>query len=56
MTTEKPFDSLMSFAAIERLVSKIYFRFSPLFLARAEPRDFSLPDRNIQEPADSKNQ
>ena len=40
MTTEEPFDPLRSFAAIERLVSKIYFRFSHLFLALPELRDF----------------
>lgn len=40
MTTEEPFDALISFAAIERLVSKIYFRFSHLFLAQPELRDF----------------
>ena len=35
-----PFDPLPSFAEIERLVSKIYFRFSHLFLDRPELRDF----------------
>ena len=40
MTTEEPFDPLVSFAAIERLVAKIYFRFSPRFLAQPELRDF----------------
>ena len=40
MTTEEPFDPLRSFAAIERLVSKIYFRFSHLFLSQPELRDF----------------
>jgi len=40
MTTDNPFDPLTSFAAIERLVSKIYFRFSHLFLAQSELRDF----------------
>ena len=40
MTTEEPFDPLRSFAAIERLVSKIYFRFSHLFLGQPELRDF----------------
>jgi len=40
MTTDKPFDPLTSFAAIERLVSKIYFRFSHLFLAQPDLRDF----------------
>jgi rubrerythrin len=40
MITEEPFDPLLSFAPIERLVSKIYFRFSHLFLDRPELRDF----------------
>jgi len=40
MMTEEPFDPLLSFAAIERLVSKIYFRFSHLFLSNPELRDF----------------
>jgi hypothetical protein len=40
MTTEEPFDPLLQFAEIERLVSKIYFRFSHLFLANPELRDF----------------
>ena len=40
MTIEKRFDPLSSFAAIERQVSKIYFRFSHLFLARSDLRDF----------------
>ena len=40
MMTEEPFDPLLSFAAIERLVSKIYFRFSHLFLTNPELRDF----------------
>ena len=40
MTTDEPFDPLVSFAAIERLVSKIYFRFSHLFLSDSELRDF----------------
>ena len=40
MTTEEPFDALLTFAAIERLVSKIYFRFSHLFLANPALRDF----------------
>jgi hypothetical protein len=37
---EEPFDPLSSFAEVERLVSKIYFRFSHLFLAQPELRDF----------------
>jgi len=40
MTTEERFDPLLSFAAIERLVSRIYFRFSHLFLGQPELRDF----------------
>jgi hypothetical protein len=34
------FDPLERFAEIERLVGKIYFRFSHLFMDRAELRDF----------------
>ena len=40
MMAEEPFDPLLIFAAIERLVSKIYFRFSHLFLGQPELRDF----------------
>ncbi len=40
MTVEEPFDPLLSFAEIERLVARIYFRFSHLFLAQLEQRDF----------------
>jgi hypothetical protein len=40
MKDQNPFDSLSRFAGIERLVSKIYFRFSHLFLDRPELRDF----------------
>jgi len=40
MSTIEPFDPLIRFAEIERLVSKIYFRFSHLFLPRPELRDF----------------
>jgi hypothetical protein len=40
MIAEEPFDPLVSFAAIERLVSRIYFRFSHLFLGQPELRDF----------------
>ena len=39
MPSEK-FDPLEGFAAIERLVAKVYFRFSHLFLDRGELRDF----------------
>ena len=34
MSTREPFDPLIRFAEIERLVSKIYFRFSHLFLPK----------------------
>jgi hypothetical protein len=34
------FDPLERFAELERLVSKIYFRFSHLFISRPELRDF----------------
>src|SRR5688572_4161769 len=40
MNTSAPFDPLLCFAEIERLVSKIYFRFSHLFLTQPELRDF----------------
>jgi hypothetical protein len=40
MSTQEPFDPLLRFAEIERLVSKIYFRFSHLFLDQPELRDF----------------
>jgi hypothetical protein len=40
MSTQEPFDPLLRFAEIERLVSKIYYRFSHLFLAESELRDF----------------
>jgi hypothetical protein len=40
MSVTEPFDALARFAAIERLVGKIYFRFSHLFLDRPEIRDF----------------
>jgi len=40
MSTQEPFDPLLRFAEIERLVSKIYYRFSHLFLTRPELRDF----------------
>ena len=40
MSREEPFDPLSRFAGIERLVSKIYFRFSHLFLQHPELRDF----------------
>jgi hypothetical protein len=40
MSSPEPFDPLERFAEIERLVSKIYYRFSHLFLDRPELRDF----------------
>jgi len=40
MSTQEPFDALLRFAEIERLVSKIYYRFSHLFMAQPELRDF----------------
>jgi hypothetical protein len=40
MSAQEPFDPLSCFAGIERLVSKIYFRFSHLFLQHMELRDF----------------
>ena len=40
MNAQVPFDPLPRFAEIERLVSKIYYRFSHLFLTRPELRDF----------------
>jgi hypothetical protein len=40
MSSPESFDPLERFAEIERLVSKIYFRFSHLFLGRPELRDF----------------
>lgn len=40
MNTPELFDPLLRFAEIERLVAKIYYRFSHLFLSRPELRDF----------------
>jgi len=40
MSSQEPFDPLLRFAEIERLVSRIYFRFSHLFLTQPELRDF----------------
>ena len=40
MNTSAPFDPLLRFAEIERLVAKIYYRFSHLFLAQQDLRDF----------------
>ena len=40
MSSLQPFDPLERFAEIERLVGKIYFRFSHLFLADERLRDF----------------
>jgi hypothetical protein len=40
MSKHEPFDPLLRFAEIELLVSKIYYRFSHLFLDQPELRDF----------------
>ncbi|HEY7318279.1 MAG TPA: hypothetical protein VIE89_11955 [Candidatus Binatia bacterium] len=40
MTAREPFDPLLRFAEIERLVSKIYFRFSHLSMPQPKLRDF----------------
>jgi hypothetical protein len=40
MQAQEPFDPLLRFAAIERLVSRIYYRFSHLFLSQPALRDF----------------
>ena len=40
MNRPEPFDPLLGFAEIERLVSRIYYRFSHLFLNEPELRDF----------------
>ena len=40
MSQPTPFDPLLRFAEIERLVAKIYYRFSHLFLNQPELRDF----------------
>jgi len=40
MASEAHFDPLEGFAEIERLVAKVYFRFSHLFLHHLELRDF----------------
>ncbi len=40
MKTPAPFDPLLRFAEIERLIAKIYYRFSHLLLAHPELRDF----------------
>ena len=40
MSLSEPFDPLQEFAQIERLVARIYFRFSHLFLAMPALRDF----------------
>jgi hypothetical protein len=40
MSKQPTFDPLARFAELERLVSKIYFRFSHLFLDNPELRDF----------------
>jgi hypothetical protein len=40
MSESEPFDPLLRFAELERLVSKIYFRFSHVFLVQLELREF----------------
>src|SRR5574341_1043412 len=40
MSVAEPFDALTRFAEIERLVGKIYYRFSHIFLDQPEIRDF----------------
>jgi rubrerythrin len=40
MAQPTPFDPFLEFAEIERLASKIYYRFSHLFLDQPELRDF----------------
>ena len=40
MSSLEPFNPLERFAEIERLVSKIYYRFSHLFMTQPEIRDF----------------
>ena len=40
MESQTHFDPLKSFAGIERLTAKVYFRFSHLFFHHAELRDF----------------
>lgn len=45
MSANEPFDSLTRFPEIERLVSKIYFRFSHLFLVQPEAERLLVGDR-----------
>lgn len=40
MSADVGFNPLLRFSEIERLVSKVYFRFSHLFMGRPELRDF----------------
>lgn len=40
MSAQEQFDPLLAFAGIERLVARIYYRFSHLFLDNPELRDF----------------
>jgi hypothetical protein len=40
MSSQEGFDPFARFAELEQLVSKIYFRFSHLFISRAELREF----------------
>ena len=50
MSTQEPFDPLIQFAEIERLVSKIYFCFSHLFFAALKLRDFWWEMAKEEEP------
>jgi hypothetical protein len=49
MSDREPFDPLVRFSDVERLVSKIYFRFSHLFLSHTELRDFWWQMANEEE-------
>jgi hypothetical protein len=49
MSVQEPFDPLLRFAEIERLVSKIYFRFSHLFFPNSKLRDFWWEMANEEE-------
>jgi hypothetical protein len=49
MSAQAPFDPLLAFAGIERLVSRIYYRFSHLFLDNGELRDFWWEIANYEE-------
>lgn len=53
MRSQDNFDPLERFAELERLVSKIYFRFSHLFISRPELRDFwwEMAQQEVQHSA-----